>query len=396
MFLIDKIAFYTETNRNNNNKYIYMKLIITRENILTTLKAVIGVVERRQAAPITSHILFSQENNDYKFTASDMEVQLVAKLKPSSIEEFSGSITFPGKKLYDICNGLPAESEITITNTGEGKVTLSSNKSRFVLSTLDASAFPLIDVEEEALDFNMSKDTIKKIIDQTAFAMAQQDVRYYLNGLYLLITSKEICGVATDGHRLAKAEATQDISIAEPKNAIIPRKGVLEIQKITELGIKQEKSELKGRLTKNYLRLSSGDVEITTKLIEGKFPDYDKVIPSDCDKSVKVNAQKLKDSLNTVAVLSNDRFRGVRLNCSNNVIQISAHNPEKEEAQDEVACEYSGEQIEVGFNVSYFLDVLSVIKTENAQIHFKDSNSSALITPENDDSASYVIMPMRL
>ncbi len=392
MFLIDKIAFYTETNRNNNNKYIYMKLIITRENILITLKAVIGVVERRQAAPITSHILFSKENNEYKFTASDMEAQLVAKLQPDSIEEFSGSITFPGKKLYDICNGLPAKSEITITDTGGGKVTLSSNKSRFVLSTLDASTFPLIDVEEEALDFNVSKDTIKKIIDRTAFAMAQQDVRYYLNGLYFLITPKEICGVATDGHRLAKAEAAQDISIAEPKNAIIPRKGVLEIQKITE----NETDQLKGRLTKNYLRLSAGDVEITTKLIEGKFPDYDKVIPADCDKSVKVNAQKLKDSLNTVAVLSNDRFRGVRLNCSNNVIQISAHNPEKEEAQDEVPCEYSGEQIEVGFNVSYFLDVLSVIKTENAQIHFKDSNSSALITPENDDSASYVIMPMRL
>ena len=223
--------------------------------------------------------------------------------------------------------------------------------------------------------------------------MAQQDVRFYLNGMFFNIVDNEICGVATDGHRLAKASNATPTNVDDNRNAIIPRKGVMEMQKHTD---SSEEETISGKLSANYLTLSSNHIEMTTKLIEGKFPSYEKVIPSDCDKTVKISVKDLKESLSRVSILSNDRFRGVRLLFESNTVKISAHNPEKEEAQEELDCLYDGPSIEVGFNVAYLLDVLNVVKTEMAEINLKDSNSSALLTPENDQNSSYVIMPMRL
>lgn len=370
-----------------------MKIIINREALLESLQKIIGVVERRQTMPILGYVLFRQTNNTYELVASDMEVQLVSPVEPESVESFEPNATFPGRKIYDICKGLPSNTKITINYDQSGKSVVSANKSKFTLASLDGGTFPIIDPEESDCNFQVNNKSINEVIEKVAFAMAQQDVRFYLNGMFFNIADNEICGVATDGHRLAKASNATPTNVDDNRNAIIPRKGVMEMQKHTD---SSEEETISGKLSANYLTLSSNHIEMTTKLIEGKFPSYEKVIPSDCDKTVKISVKDLKESLSRVSILSNDRFRGVRLLFESNTVKISAHNPEKEEAQEELDCLYDGPSIEVGFNVAYLLDVLNVVRTEMAEINLKDSNSSALLTPENDQNSSYVIMPMRL
>ena len=269
---------------------------------------------------------------------------------------------------------------------------IKSKKSKFTLSALNAKTFPLMDTEDEnSLTFTIKSGDFKEIIAKTAFAMAQQDVRYYLNGLFINISQKEIFGVATDGHRLAKSGISSDTGIEENISAIIPRKGVIEIDKHLD-----EEQKIKAIISKNHLEISSSDAHAVTKLIEGNFPNFEKVIPEDTNKTVLVNCKSFKEALIRVSILSNDRFKGVRLNFLENEIRVSANNPEKEEATDDIKSTYSGEPVEVGFNVNYLIDVINAIKTENIQIQLKDANSSALLMPENDSSSNYVVMPLRL
>ncbi len=369
-----------------------MKLIITKDNLLKALQKIIGVVEKRQSMPILSHVLVRKIDGQFEVVASDLEVQLSSKITFDSDENFTEDITIPGRKLFDIGKGLPDDAVIEIEKKDEGKLQIESKKSKFTLSVLDAKTFPMMENMDEAnTEMTLGSSDIKDVINKTSFAMAQQDVRYYLNGLFIKITNKDIIGVATDGHRLAKAGASLDSPVENEVSAIVPRKGVIEIDKQIE-----EDKKLKIVISKNHMQVDSGDAIAITKLIDGKFPDYEKVIPQDSDKTVTVDCKTFKEALIRVSILSNDRFRGVRLNFIENEIKVSANNPEKEEASDDIKAEYSGESVEVGFNVNYLLDVIGSIKTKKLQIKLKDANSSALITPENDSAASYVVMPLRL
>jgi DNA polymerase-3 subunit beta len=370
-----------------------MKLIITKENLIKALQKIIGVVEKRQTMPILSHVLFRKINNEYEVVASDLEVQITSSIMLESGSDVQHDFTIPGRKLFDIGKGLPDESVLEIENTEDGKLQIKSKRSKFILSALDAKTFPLMDINDENKYELVTKSSVlKEIIGKISFAMAQQDVRYYLNGLFLNFYKDEIFGVATDGHRLAKAGVEFSNNVDEPINAIVPRKGVIEIDKQLE----EEDQDIKIIISKNHMQVTSSFSEAVTKLIDGKFPDYERVIPSSPDKLINVECKVFKEALMRVSILSNDRFRGVRLNFLENEIKVSANNPEKEEASDDIKSQYIGEPLEVGFNVNYLIDVLNTIKTKNVQIALKDANSSALITPENDSTASYVIMPLRL
>ena len=370
-----------------------MKIIITKENLIKSLQKVIGVVEKRQTMPILSHVLFRKNNNTFEVVASDLEVQLSSSISLEDGSDFTDDVTIPGRKLFDIGKGLPDESVLEINLEEESKIQIKSKKSKFILSALDARTFPIMDTADEgSIPFSFKSKNFKDIIGKTSFAMAQQDVRYYLNGLFLNISQEEIFGVATDGHRLAKSGAVVKTGISlSSANAIIPRKGIIEIDKQLV-----DEDEIKAVLSKNHLQITNNNSQAITKLIDGKFPDYTRVIPSDTDKIVMVDCKSFKEALIRVSILSNDRFRGVRLNFLENEIGVSANNPEKEEASDDIKSTYSGEPLEVGFNVNYLIDVLNVIKTKNVQISLKDANSSALLMPENDSSSSYVVMPLRL
>ncbi|MAD58795.1 MAG: DNA polymerase III subunit beta [Flammeovirgaceae bacterium] len=370
-----------------------MKLIITKENLIKALQKIIGVVEKRQTMPILSHILFRKKEDSCEVVASDLEVQLSADMQIENGSDFSENITIPGRKLFDIGKGLPDEAVIEIEKVEEGKLKIKSKRSKFILSALDAKTFPLMETKDDSqTELVIKSNNIKDIVGKSSFAMAQQDVRYYLNGLYLFISGKEIFGVATDGHRLAKSGVEASFDLQEPISAIIPRKGVIEIDKQLE----NEGEELKVIISKNHIQISNKTSQAISKLIDGKFPDYEKVIPADADKLVTVDCKTLKEALIRVSILSNDRFRGVRLNFVENEIKVSANNPEKEEASDDIKASFSGEPVEVGFNVNYLIDVLNVIKTKKVQILLKDSSSSALLSPENDNLSSYVVMPLRL
>ena len=369
-----------------------MKLIITKENLIKALQKVIGVVEKRQSMPILSHVLIKKDNEDYRVIASDLEVQLSSKVEFEEAIDFSEDITIPGRKLFDIGKGLPDEALIEIEKKDEGKLQIESKKSKFTLSALDAKTFPMMENQDEnSMEFTLDSSDLKEVFGKTAFAMAQQDVRYYLNGLFIKISNKELYGVATDGHRLAKAGSSLKSETEGEVSVIIPRKGVIEIDKQID-----EEKKLKITASKNHMQVDSGDAMAITKLIDGKFPDYEKVIPKDASKLITVDCKTFKEALTRVSILSNDRFRGVRLHFQNGEIKVSANNPEKEEASDDIKAEYTGDPMEVGFNVNYLLDVINAIRTKNLQIQLKDSNSSALLTPENDPDASYVVMPLRL
>ena len=370
-----------------------MKLIITKENLIKALQKIIGVVEKRQTMPILSHILFREKEGSCEVVASDLEVQLSADVSLENGSNFSENITIPGRKLFDISKGLPDESILEIEKVEEGKLKIKSKKSKFILSALDAKTFPLMETKnEDQTELLVKSNDIKDIVAKASFAMAQQDVRYYLNGLYLYMCDKEMFGVATDGHRLAKSGVKTTLNLQENISAIIPRKGIIEIDKQLE----DESEELKVIVSKNHIQISNKNSQAVSKLIDGKFPDYEKVIPVDANNLVTVDCKTFKEALVRVSILSNDRFRGVRLNFLENEIKVSANNPEKEEASDNIKADFSGQPIEVGFNVNYLIDVLNVIKTKKVQILLKDSSSSALLSPENDNSSSYVVMPLRI
>ncbi len=370
-----------------------MKIIVTKENLLKALQKIIGVVEKRQSMPILGHILFKKSDKGYEVVASDLEVQLSSVIELNDVQNFTDNITIPGRKLFDIGKGLSDESLIEIDKLDESKIQIKSKKSKFILSALDANTFPIMEAsDEESISFFIKAKEFKEIVGKTSFAMAQQDVRYYLNGLYLFTTNNQISGVATDGHRLAKAGVSSEGKETKEVSAIIPRKGVIEIDKQLE----DDENEVNIIVSKNHIKVSNKKTMAISKLIDGKFPDFEKVIPVDLDKKVIVDGKLFKEALTRVSILSNDRFRGVRLNFENNEIKVSANNPEKEEASDDIKSIYEGDSIEIGFNVNYLIDVLNVIRTKNVQIHLKDANSSALITPENDNSSSYVVMPLRL
>lgn len=366
-----------------------MNIIINRDNLLGPLQQVIGAVERKQTIAILGNVLIHSENGTMTLTATDLEIELIAKLDASDCEDFA--ITIPARKLLDICKALPENSDINFA-IEEHSIRLTSARTRFTLSTLAAKDFPRIDEIETSIQFEIPQNVLKNLFDKTAFAMAQQDVRYYLNGLLLELKKDAIKLVATDGHRLALSEYASALNISSDKQVIIPRKGVMEMARL--LTATEDKAVIK--ISQNHIRIETSDLIFTSKLIDGKFPDYNRVIPVDGNKVLKVNRALLRQSLQRISILSNEKYRGIRLSLSTNNLTIQANNPDQEEAIEEITVDYDESDIEIGFNVTYLLDVLNVLDTEDVSVKLKDSNSSCIITAPDNEQFRYVVMPMRL
>src|SRR5690242_12947790 len=326
-----------------------MQFSIQREVLLKPLQQVIGVVERRQTLPVLSNLLVVADGSRVRFTGTDLEVEMAASVEALDVQ--GGEITIPARKLFDICRALPDGSKVQFKLSGE-RVTVSSGRSRFTLATLAATEFPVIDNIELIERVSLPKNTLKELMDRTAFAMANQDVRYYLNGMLLDLREKALRCVATDGHRLALAEAKLEAKVGSPRQVIVPRKGINELQGLFETGDGVVELEF----ARNHLRVRRGDVTFTSKLIDGRFPDYEAVIPLGADKRVRIDRDTVRNALQRAAILSNEKYRGVRLEVSPNCLRVIAHNPEQEEAFEEIEAETSVTDIAIGFNVGYLLE----------------------------------------
>ena len=366
-----------------------MKFQIDKENLLNPLQQIIGAVEKRQTMPALSNVLLRASENALTLTATDLEIELVSQV--AMVIDEPGEITVPARKLLDICKSLPNEAQIKFS-TSDNKALVQSGRSRFSLATLPASDFPALDAINSVYEFEIQQNTLRDIIDKTAFAMAQQDVRYYLNGLMLEVSNQVLRAVATDGHRLAYCEKEIQVDIADIKQVILPRKGVLELVRLLS------DSDQTARIIvgSNHLQVEFNELRLTSKLIDGRFPDYNRVMPTEGDNIVTADRDQLRQALIRASILSNEKYRGIRLMLENNLVKLQAQNPDQEEADVELEVDYTGDVIEIGFNVNYMLDVLNVTSSETVNIALRDSNSSFLITYPDQSDCKYVIMPMRL
>lgn len=366
-----------------------MKLTLAREVLLGPLQNICGVVERRQTMPILSNLLCVADEDGLVLTATDLEVELVATIRTPV--DTAGKTTIPARKLFDICKSLPEDSDLNLALDGD-KLTVRSGRSRFSLACLPADDFPALSDFPGASTVKLPQTVLRKLIERTHFSMAQQDVRYYLNGLLLEIGNKVVRCVATDGHRLSMASIETESADGEFKQVIIPRKGVLELLRLLDGG--EEAIELS--LTGNHVRLQLGNVRFTSKLIDGRFPDYQRVIPSGDSNSVLGSVAEMKSALQRASILSNEKYRGVRLGLRESTMIIQAHNPDQEEAEVELGVEYEGPEIEIGFNASYLIDALAALETEQFSMSVTDSSSSCVLRNTEGDDTLYVVMPMRL
>ncbi|HEX6832077.1 MAG TPA: DNA polymerase III subunit beta [Rudaea sp.] len=366
-----------------------MRFSIQREVLLKPLQQVVGVVERRQTLPVLANLLVVSASGRVTFTGTDLEVEMSASTEANDVE--AGETTIPARKLFDICRALPDGSKVEFKLASD-RVTVSAARSRFTLATLPAAEFPVIDNIELSDRVTLPEATLKSLMDRTAFAMAHQDVRYYLNGLLLDLREHSLRCVATDGHRLALTETTHESGISAQRQIIIPRKGVLELQSLFETGDGNVELEF-GR---NHLRIRRGDVVFTSKLIDGRFPDYEAVIPIGADKQARITREALRGALQRAAILSNEKYRGVKLEVSPNKLRIVAHNPEQEEAVEELEAKTGVSDLSVGFNVNYLLDALNALQGEEILMCLRDANSSCLLRLPDNEQSRHVIMPLRL
>ena len=366
-----------------------MKFTIQREAILKPLQLISGVVERRQTLPILSNVLLKADANRLTMIATDLEVELVVSTGLDGTD--AGKTTLPARKFMDICRALAEGAKLEIIVEKE-RAQIRSGKSRFVLATLPAEEFPAVDEIHPILKFAIEQDKLKQLIDRTQFAMAHQDVRYYLNGLLLEVANGEIRTVATDGHRLAFCQLNSSIEMDENQQIIVPRKGVMELQKL--LADNDQTVEIE--VGSNHIRMSATDMRFTSKLIDGRFPDYQRVIPQNTDKTVVANREDLRQAVLRTSILTNEKYRSIRLQLEPNVLRVLAHNPEQEEAEEEVSVEYAGAPLEIGFNATYVLDALQAVADESVEIRLSDANSCCLIHAPGNSDCKYVVMPMRL
>ena len=366
-----------------------MKFSVSREALLKPLQLVAGVVERRQTLPVLANVLLVLEDDKLSLTGTDLEVEIVARIQLAQPGD-SGELTVPARKLVDICRSLPDDAELNFAEENQ-RVILKSGRSRFTLSTLPATDFPNVEQSEGDLQFTCEQQDIKRLIDRTSFAMAQQDVRYYLNGMLWEVQQGQLRAVATDGHRLAMCTRAVSVSTAETVQSILPRKGVMELSRLLE---GEDNAEVV--LGSNHIRVVTEEYTFTSKLVDGKFPDYERVLPKGGDKTVFGNRNDLRQAFGRTAILSNEKYRGVRLLLSDGLLTIVANNPEQEEAEEQVVVDYTGDSLEIGFNVSYLQDVTGVLSSDTVKMTLADTNSSALLEEPDGGDSVYVVMPMRL
>lgn len=365
-----------------------MQFKVGRETLLKPLQQVVSVVERRQTLPVLANLLVVCEDNRITLTGTDLEVELQASC--AAQVPVAGSITLPARKWFDIVRALPDGVTIEL-KMREDRAQLVAGRSRYTLATLPADDFPSVDDVEVVSEVSIEQAALKRLIERTAFAMAQQDVRFYLNGLLFEIDDSLLRCVATDGHRLALSEATVGGGSSTRKQIILPRKGVLELQRL--LG---GDTPLTIQIGRNHLRVDFGDARFTSKLIDGRFPEYDAVIPIGADKTAAMDRELLKTTLQRAAILSNEKYRGVRLEFEPSLLRIVAHNPEQEEAVEEIEVDTRIDDLKIGFNVTYLLEALNALEGERVELQMRDSGSSALVVAVGDEASRHVVMPLRL
>jgi DNA polymerase III subunit beta len=369
-----------------------------QEKVFAALQSVAGIVERRHTLPILANVLLKKNGSELELITSDLEIQIRTTAQLDG-DEGSYATTVGAKKLGDILKSLPSDQIVSLT-AAQNKLTLQGGKSRFTLQTLPAEDFPLV---QEAADFgptfSVPQKTLKLLISQVHFAMAVHDIRYYLNGILFVAEGKTLTLVATDGHRLALSQATLDVEIPK-QEVILPRKTVLELQRLLKDDGKAKEGEAEAviemRFAGNQAKFNFGGLEFVTKLVEGKFPDYNRVIPKNHKNHITLGRAALLASLQRAAILTSEKFKGVRMNFAPGVLGIASSNAEQEEAKEELEIDYGGDSFEIGFNVGYLMDVLANMSQDMVTVSLQDSNSSALITNPEYEGFKYVVMPMRI
>lgn len=366
-----------------------MQFTITREQLLKPLQQVCSVLSSRPNLPVLNNLLLEINQNTLSLTGTDLEVELTTQAQLESATK-NGKVTIPAKKFLDICRSLPEDSLISV-QFEEDRAYLRAERSKFNLATLPASDYPNLADWQSEVDFTIEQATLSRLIDATQFSMANQDARYFLNGMKFETEGNLLRTIATDGHRLAVCTMALNQELLT-HSVIVPRKAVLELSRL----LAHNSDSVRLEIGTSNLRISMNGIVFTSKLIDGRFPDYRRVLPRNADRILEANADTLKRALSRAAILSNERFRGVRLTLSENSLKITANNPEQEEAEDIIDVSYQNVEMEVGFNVSYMLDVLNALKCERVRISLVDSTSSCLLEDCDNSTAEYVIMPMRL
>lgn len=366
-----------------------MQIKINREILLKPLNSVSSIVERRHTLPILSNLLLEAKNNNIKLTATDLEMQISLNVE----SKFNGelSTTISAKKLLDICRSLPEAVDIDMIST-DSRITVKAGKSRFNLQTLPAADYPVMSkVVGSGIAIKISQIEFKRLLKQVEFAMAQQDIRYYLNGLLLEVNENKLNLVGTDGHRLSftscKLNQTYDKT-----DVILPRKTVVELIKL----LNDSNDEVNIEITAGQVNFMFNEISLISKVIDGKFPDYHRVIPTAHQNIFSVNRVAVLNAMQRASILSNEKYRGIRMVLSANNLKLISTNTEQEEAEEELEIDYTKDAMDIGFNVTYLIDVLSNTQQENINFSFADANSSCLITVPCDDNYKYVVMPMRI
>ncbi|MEN9712575.1 MAG: hypothetical protein RLY90_836 [Pseudomonadota bacterium] len=362
----------------------------TQDKVLSVLQSVAGIVERRHTLPILANVLIRKTGSSLQLTTSDLEIQIRTQ---AELDGDSGnfSTTVGARKLIDILRTMPSDQTVSLESS-QNKLILKGGKSRFTLQSLPAEDFPLVqEAPNFGPSFSIPQKTLKELLNQVSFAMAVHDIRYYLNGILFVAEGQQLSLVATDGHRLAFSSATLDVEVPR-QEVILPRKTVLEMQRL----LSDKEGAIEMQFASNQAKFSFDGMEFVTKLVEGKFPDYNRVIPKNHKNSIVLGRTALLATLQRTAILTSEKFKGVRLNIDPGSLRVASSNAEQEEAMDELEIDYGGEPIEIGFNVTYLIDVLTNMDQDMVQVDLADSNSSALITIPENTNFKYVVMPMRI
>ena len=362
----------------------------TQDKVLAALQSVAGIVERRHTLPILANVLLRKTGAQVQLTTSDLEIQIRTTAELSG-EDGNFATTLGARKLIDILRTMPGDQTVSLESTG-GKLILKGGKSRFTLQSMPAEDFPL--VQESASFgpvFSVPQKTLKSLLNQVSFSLAVHDIRYYLNGILFVAEGKQLSLVATDGHRLAFASSALEVEVPK-QEVILPRKTVIELQRL----LSDKEGAIEMQFAANQAKFSFDGMEFVTKLVEGKFPDYNRVIPKNHKNIVTLGRQPLLASLQRTAIMTSEKFKGVRLNIEAGTLRVASSNAEQEEAVDELDVDYSGDAIEIGFNVTYLIDALQNMSQEMVRVELSDGNSSALVTNPDDNAFKYVVMPMRI
>jgi DNA polymerase III subunit beta len=366
-----------------------MKFYINREQLLVPLQHIVNVIEKRQTMPILSNVLITLGRGYVVLTGTDLEIQLVVTLAIENTEE--GSLTIPARKLLDICRLLPTQAVISIDSNND-KIKITSGRSRFALSALPAQNYPKFIETDFTHQFITNAGKLKLALEKTIFCMAVQDVRFFLNGLLLNISNQKFKLVASDGHRLAIYEDQLDYPTGFEAKIVLPRKGVIELAKLLD----NPEAEIDIQFSDNNIKVSMSNLVFSAKLVDAKYPDYSKVFNQAFFNPITFSKQPFKEALTRVAILSNDKIKGVMFDFSKDSVKISAYNPEHEEAEEDIEVEYNEEPISIAFNVQYLLDALSNLDSETANIKIAANASTCFIDSDGNQSYKYIVMSMRL